>query len=432
MNGNPLMPTHPAKARKLLKKGRAKVVHVKPFTIQLNYTTNSYVQDLALGIDSGYLNIGFSVISTNKEIMSGEVKLLQGIKERLEERRSYRKNKRKRLRHRKPRFKNRKTIKGWLAPSLRHKLESHKRFIEKIKRLLPINNITIEVGSFDIQKINNPTISGIEYQQGDQMGFWNIREYIFHRDNHQCQNPNCNNKSINPILQVHHIIFKSNGGTDMPSNLVTLCNKCHTTSNHKKGKFLYEWQFNKPKIRSFKEATFMTTVRWRLAKLEGANITYGHITKLKRITKGLEKSHYNDAFIIAGGLDHKRCERIQYRQVRRNNRSLEKFYDAKFIDIRTGKKVSASELNCGRTTRNKNENKDNLRKYRGTKISKGQRRIRKQRHFYQPNDLVRYEGQICRVIGTISNGKGVKLDINKYPTPKKLTPYKFSKGLVAI
>lgn len=426
------MPTHSAKARKLLKQRKAKVVYLKPFTIQLNYETTEYTQNMTLGIDPGYLNVGFSVVSDKKEYISGEVKLLQGMRERLEERSSYRRNRRGRLRYRKPRFDNRKIEKGWLAPSIQHKLDSHVRIIEKMKRVLPIQNVVIEVANFDIEKIKNPDISGVEYQQGEQMNFWNVREYVLHRDKHQCQNPNCKNKAKEFILQVHHIVFRSNGGTDAPNNLITLCTKCHTPANHKKGKFLYEWQTNKPKLKSFKDSTCMTTLRWRLINMEDAKVTYGYITKSKRIGLGIEKTHNNDAFVVAGGNQQKRCEPITFQQIRRNNRSLERFWDAQYIDVRTSEKVKAAELNCGRTTRNKNENGENLRIYRGQKVREGHRRIRRQRYFYQPNDLVKFEGQVCRVVGTVSNGKSVRLDIGRYPTPSKLTLYKFAKGLVAM
>ncbi len=216
---------------------------------------------VTLGIDSGYLNIGFSAITESKELISGEVKLLQGMSDRITKKAMYRKIRRQRLRYRKPRFDNRERQEGWLAPSIQHKLDSHIRFIDKLKSILPITKTIVEVANFDIQKIKNPDIQGEEYQQGEQMGFWNLREYILHRDNHKCQNPNCKNKDKQPILEIHHVLFQSDGGTDKPSNLITLCNKCHTTENHKKGKLLYKWQTEKPKIRGFKDATFMSIVR---------------------------------------------------------------------------------------------------------------------------------------------------------------------------
>jgi hypothetical protein len=426
------MPTTPCKARKLLKKGKAKVLTVKPFTIQLLTATGETKQEVILGIDSGYLNIGFSAITDKGELISGEVKLLQGISDRLTEKAQYRRIRRSRLRYRKARFDNRKVDKGWLAPSIQHKLDSHIRFIDKLKSILPIPKIIVEVANFDIQKIKNPDISGVEYQQGEQEGFWNLREYILHRDGHKCQNPDCKNNDKHPILEIHHIKYRSNGGTDAPNNLITLCNKCHTTANHKQGKFLYDWQTNKPKLKSFKDSTFMSIVRWQLVNILQCQHTYGYQTKSKRIALQLEKTHYNDAFVIANGTTQERVEPIIYTQIRRNNRSSEKFYDAKYLDIRTGEKVSASELNCGRRTRNKTKNGDNLKLFRGQKISNGQRRIRTKRYFYQPNDLVKFEGNIYTVKGTQNNGAYVALkETKKVPKVELLTPYKFMKGLVA-
>jgi hypothetical protein len=428
-NGESLMPTTPKKAKKLLQQNKAKVITAKPFTIQLLFGSSGYKQDITLGIDSGYLNIGFSATTEKKELISGEVKLLQGISNRITEKAQYRRIRRQKLRYRKARWQNRKINNGWLAPSIQHKLDSHIRFIDKLKGILPITQIIVEVANFDIQRIKNPEIQGEEYQQGEQMGFWNLREYILHRDNHKCQNPNCKNKDNQPILEIHHIKFQSNGGTDIPGNLITLCNKCHTSPNHKQGKFLYDWQTNKPKICGFKDATFMSMVRWKLVKFIDCLHTYGYITKRNRIKCGIEKSHFNDAFIISNGTIQQRTEPIIFEQVKRNNRSLEKFYDAKYIDIRIGEKVSAGELNCGRRTRNKSLNGENLRIYRGQKISNGQRRIRTKRYFYQPGDLVRYEGQIYTVKGTQNNGAYVALrEIKKVPKVDLLTPYRFRKG----
>ena len=131
--GKPLMPTSNAKARILLKQGKASVKTVKPFTIQLTYTTTEYTQKVTLGVDSGYLNIGFSAITDKKELISGEVKLLKGMSDRITEKSMYRTIRRGRLRHRKPRFDNRKRKEGWLAPSIQHKLDSHIRFINRVE-----------------------------------------------------------------------------------------------------------------------------------------------------------------------------------------------------------------------------------------------------------------------------------------------------------
>ena len=440
IDGKALMPTSNAKARKLLKQQKAKVLNVKPFVIQLTYKTETeYVQKIELGIDSGYANIGFSAIDETKEYIAGEVKLLTGMKERILEKASYRRCRRNRLRYRKPRWNNRIRTKkkGWLPPSLRHKLDTHVKFIEYLNSILPISKITIEVANFDIQKMENDFISGVLYQQGEQLGFWNLREYILHRDGHKCQNPDCKYKDdAEQILEIHHIKYRSKGGTDRPKNLITLCSKCHTPENHKKGNFLYEWCENGKDVRGFRDATFMSTIRWYLIdalkeKYEEVNTTYGYITKNHRIKHKIEKSHLNDAFAIAKGTTQTRTEnKYEVIQDRLKSRSLEKFYDAKIIDTRTGKKVSGTQLNCGRRTRNKNLNTENLRKYRGEKISKGQRRIRTKKYFYQPNDLVKYDGKVYTVRGSQNGGKNVALkEIKKVPKAELLTPYIFKKGL---
>lgn len=440
INGKALMPTSNAKARILLKNKKAKVKELKPFTIQLTYKTQTeYTQEITLGIDSGYNNIGFSAITNNKELIVGELKLLQGMKERLLEKARYRKIRRSRLRYRKPRWNNRTKSKpkGWLAPSLQHKLDSHIKFIDSLYKILPITKCIIEVANFDVQKMNNENISGIEYQQGDMLGFWNLREYILHRDLHKCQNPNCKNKDKEQILEVHHIKYKSLGGVDNKNNLITLCNKCHVPANHKKGKFLYDWCMEGKKVRGFKDATFMSMIRWYLIKqlkekYNNINVTYGYITKNHRIENKIEKTHYNDAFSIAKGINQIRNDIIhEVKQSRRNNRSLEMFYDAKYIDIRTEEKTTGCELNSGRRTRDKKLNSENLHKYRGQKLSKGQRRIRTKRYFYQPNDLVKYEGRIYSVRGTQNGGAYIRLnEIKKVPRVDLLTPYKFNKGIV--
>ena len=132
-------------------------------------------------------------------------------------------------------------------------------------------------------------ISGVDYQNGDMFGFWNVREFVLHRDGHKCQNPNCKHKDKKEqILKVHHIRYRSEGGSDRPENLITLCSKCHTPANHKKGKFLYDWCVNGKKVRGFKDATFMSMIRWYLvnelkSKHNNVSITYGYITKNHRM-----------------------------------------------------------------------------------------------------------------------------------------------------
>lgn len=434
-DGKPLMPTkRNRKVRLWLKEGQAKVVRRKPFTIQLLFETTRFTQEIKLGVDSGFLNIGLSAVSEKEELFSAEVKLLNGMVERNKERSQYRKVRRNRLRYRKPRFNNRKKEEGWLAPSIQHKSDSHLRLIDLVKKILPITKVIVEVANFDIQQILKPDIEGKDYQEGVQKNFFNLREYILHRDNHSCQNPNCSNKETQPILVLHHVIYQSNGGSNAPSNLVTLCNKCHTPANHKKGKLLDMWQTEKPTIRPLKDATFMNIVRWRLVNSLECEHTYGYLTKSKRIEYCIEKTHANDAFVIAGGTNKlKRTEVFDIQQVRRNNRSLEKFYDAKFIDARTGTKVFGQELSSGRTRRNKNINDANLREFRKEKVSKGRRSIRKSRYPYQPKDLVKHENQLKLVVGSQNKGQYVKLaGMAKVVKATHLTHVKYGKGFCFI
>ncbi|WP_044207703.1 RNA-guided endonuclease IscB [Coleofasciculus chthonoplastes] len=415
-HGRPLMPTTPRKARLLLNRGKAKITGREPFTIQLVYGSSGYTQPVELGIDAGYENIGFSAVNKKEEVIGGELKMLKGMSERITEKRKYRRTRRNRLRYRKPRFSNRRVDKGCLAPSIQHKLDTHHRLIDKIRRILPIIAVTIEVAAYDIQKINNPTIEGEQYQYGEKYGFDNLREYILHRDRHKCQNPNCKNKADDPILQVHHLGFWKNppDRTDRPANLVTLCTKCHTSKNHQKKGFLFGWE---PKLKSFKGETFMTMVRWRLTEEGQHKSTFGYITKGKRRELEIEKSHHNDAFVIAGGRTQSRVTKpLMLEQIRRNKRSMEQFYDAKYRDLRDGKTRSGSELSSGRRTRNINLNGENVRQHRAHKASAGRRSIKKKRYPYKQHDLVLFEGTIYEVIGMQNLGAGVKL--KNYPGVK--------------
>ena len=185
----------------------------------------------------------------------------------------------------------------------------------------------------------------------------------------------------------------------------------------------------KPVQKPLKDATFMSTIRWKLVNALMCDYTYGYITKSKRVSLGLEKTHYNDAFCIAGGINQQRIEPIYFEQIRRNNRSLEKFYDAKYVDIRDKSIKTGQELFCGRRTRNKNLNEENLHKYRGAKKSKGRRNIRKQRYAYQPKDIVIFEGKKYSVQGVQNKGKYIKLmEMSKPVKTDLVKPYMFRKG----
>jgi len=321
-HGKPLMPCHPAKARILLKQGKARVVQKTPFVIQLLYGSSGYKQPVILGVRLGYSRIGLSAVIEKKEVYASEVELRSDIVKLIAERRQYRRFRRyRKTRYRKPRFLNRRKPDGWLPPSIQHKLDSHIKAVELVKKILPITEINVQVASFDIQKIKNPDISGKEYQNGEQAGFWNVREYVLYRDNHTCQI--CKGKSRDSVLEVHHIIPKPEG-TDRADNLITLCHTCHKEFHA--GKLNVKLKAG----RNFKPETFMSIIRWklvnRLKELGNAvSVTYGYLTKQKRIELGLPKSHINDAFVIAGGTEQKRSSVYYFiKQVRKCNRKLYK------------------------------------------------------------------------------------------------------------
>lgn len=255
-NGQPLMPTTPGKARQLLKQKKAKILQYEPFTIRLRYDTPTYTQSVTLGADAGSTTIGLSASTEKKELFSAEVVLRRDVSDNLADRSMYRRNRRNRkTRYRKPRFLNRvkSKRKGWLAPSIEHKIACHQHMIEQVHQLLPITKVVVETASFDTQLMQNPVITGTQYQQGPQLGFYNTREYVLFRDNHTCQL--CKGKKKDPVLNVHHLVYRSLGGTDAPSNLMTLCKSCHTPDNHKPGKPLWAWCQEKKKMGNFKSAT---------------------------------------------------------------------------------------------------------------------------------------------------------------------------------
>lgn len=280
--------------------------------------------------------MGLSVSSEEQEYYSSEAELRQDSTANLSTRQEFRRARRNRkTRYRKPRFLNRTASKkkGWLAPSIRQRVESHLCLIDKTVRTLPIKEITVEVAAFDLQKLQADMKElkrpkGEEYQQGPQLGFWNAREYVLFRDNHECQC--CHGKSGDKVLNVHHLRSRKIGG-DAPDNLITLCECCH--KQYHKGKLALPESVKKPK--PLRDAVFMGIMRWalynRLKEIyepQGIKVklTYGYITKNTRIRNGLkDKSHRLDALCIAGHPKAKRCEEWYFqKKVRCHNRQLHK------------------------------------------------------------------------------------------------------------
>lgn len=435
-NGLPLMPTgRGGRVRWLLKTKKAKVVKSSPFTIQLLYDTPDGVQDIEYKQDTGYLHIGSSACSDKTEVYSVEIELNPNIKNNLQDRRRYRQIRRQKLRYRKPRFDNRRRSDGWLAPSIQHKVDTHIKEACEVAKILPITKICLEVGNFDTQKIKNPKISGKEYQEGELVDFRNLREYVFFRDNYTCRICGKNAFKDKASLRMHHIEFWLDGNrANTPANTMTVCSKCHSSKNHQPGGKL--WGL-KAEFKPLKAETFMASVRWYIVdsvRKLFPNIevehTYGYITKSKRIELGIEKTHANDAYCIGEEQPAARlADTVYYKQKSKNNRSLCKFYDAKYIDSRDGSKQSGKDLFSGRTTRNKNLNTENLHKYRSKKVSKGRNAIRKNRYPIQPNDTVLWKNRKWLVKGAHCNGTRVMLNGGKSAAIKDVKLINHSKTI---
>lgn len=321
----PLMPCSSAKARRLLKNGLAKVTQNKPFTIKLLFSSSGHKQEVIAGMDTGSKKIGVAAVSNRKVLYQAETKLRgEEIRKKIDQRKMYRRSRRgHKLRYRKPRFLNRKAsiAKGRLPPSVRHKVESHLKEKKHLESILPIHKWIIETASFDIHKITNPTGvkkdlgKGHTYQKGRLLDFYNAKQYVLFPGKYKCQL--CTTKK-NQKLHVHHIQFRSNGGSNSPDNLATLCKSCHDKI-HKFQKEMSEKTSKKlqkiAQIRT-KHATEISILRSQLCKnfksiggIQEFEETFGYITKFNRERAKLPKAHHIDAICIAS---QDKITQIQY------------------------------------------------------------------------------------------------------------------------
>lgn len=322
MRGEPLMPCSNQKARKLLKLGKAKIYRYNPFTIQLLYATGETTQPVNVGIDTGAKMIGIAITSEDKVLAKGEIELRQDVSENIQARSQLRRARRNRkTRYRKCRVMNRRRKPGWLPPSVLSKLNVTTFWIDKFRSLVPNPRLSIEVGKFDVAKMINPEIAGVEYQNGQTKGYYDVRYFVFARDKYTCQV--CKKK--NKIFQTHHILYKTEGGTNRADNLITVCTDCHTSENHKPGGILHQWMLKQKKVPRYKNPTFMNILRKRTISLyPDARITYGSETSPKRKDLDLKKTHYNDAIAVSGisRITKNPDEHFYYKQFRKKKRSL--------------------------------------------------------------------------------------------------------------
>jgi len=300
-DGQPLMPTkRSGKVYRLLKNKQAKAVRSCPFTIQLLYEpVTTIVQEVVLGQDTGSKHIGIACVGNGEVLYQSQVELRTDIKSSMDSRkqiRGFRRN--RKTRYRKVRFLNRanSSKKDKLPPSVRHKVQAHIDELEFCKSILPISKIVLEVSQFDTHLMKNPSLITEKirhwgYQKGFDYSFSSRREAVLHRDKYTCQ---CCGKK-NTRLEVHHIIYRSNSGTDDENNLITLCKDCHSKVHD--GDIILN---KKPKKMNLKDATHMNIIRNQLLKMYSEAIeTFGFVTKENRNHLILPKDHYIDACVIA-------------------------------------------------------------------------------------------------------------------------------------
>jgi 5-methylcytosine-specific restriction endonuclease McrA len=305
-NRKPLAPCKSSVADRLCDAGKAAVFREYPRTIILKKEVNDPIKPCTLKIDPGSKTTGFAILQGNQVIFGAELTHRgQAIKQSLESRRSLRRGRRARhTRYRPARFNNRTRPKGWLAPSLAHRVETTMTWVNRFIKLCPIGSIVQELVRFDLQQLENPEISGIEYQQGELAGY-EVREYLLNKWNRQCTY--C--KVDNVPLQIEHINPKAKGGSNRISNLCLACEPC----NLKKGtQDIAQFLSKKPELlkqiqvqakRPLKDAAAVNSTRWALfsrLKETGLPVSTGSggQTKFNRTRLGIPKTHWLDAACV--------------------------------------------------------------------------------------------------------------------------------------
>lgn len=299
-NKQPLSPCHSAVARKLLNTGKA-VIHKKyPFTIRLKeLKTTKNNCNFRLKIDYGSIRTGLAVLKDSNVIWLAQIHHRTNIKSNMDRRRSMRRTRRDRkTRYRQARFNNRKRNEGWIPPSLQSRVDNIKNWVLRLRKLCPLTHISYENVKFDTQLMQNPDISGIEYQQGELQGY-EVREYLLEKWGRKCAY--CGAENV--PLEIEHIVPKVRGGTNRVSNLTLACHAC----NQLKGSKTAE-EFGFPEIQNqaknpLKDAALVTATRWKVFNVlseTGLDLECGTgaRTKMNRIGLNLPKDHHFDAVCV--------------------------------------------------------------------------------------------------------------------------------------
>lgn len=305
-NKKPLNPVHPGQARRLLKQGKARVFKRYPLTIILKHEADSPTEAYQLKIDPGSKTTGLAIVQEDKVIWGAELEHRgQQIKSALQDRSAVRRNRRNRkTRYRKARFLNRQRKSGWLGPSLQSRVENILTWVHRCLRFVPITGLSQELVRFDMQAMENPEISGKEYQQGELAGY-EVREYLLEKWGRKCAYCGAENTR----LEVEHIQPKSKGGSNRVSNLTIACHDCN---QEKCCQDIKNFLSKKPSILAsvlkqakvpLKDAAAVNSTRNALLKrLEATGLPVetgtGGQTKYNRRRLGIPKTHWLDAACV--------------------------------------------------------------------------------------------------------------------------------------
>ncbi|EAZ97756.1 RNA-guided endonuclease IscB [Marinobacter sp. ELB17] len=312
---HPLMPCTERRARLLLSRRRAVVVRAYPFTIRLKNRTGDVTQPLRIKIDPGSKATGIAVVRENgqKQHVLALMELVhrgRQISKSLDQRRAFRRRRRNQLRYRAPRFLNRTKPKGWLAPSLQHRVDITRSLVNRLRSLVPVVSISQELVRFDTQKMETPEVSGVEYQQGTLLGY-EIREYLLEKWGRECAY--C--ADTDTPLQIEHIDPKANGGSNRISNLTLACRPCNQEKDRKSlvsffatSKRLKNHQARLDRIlkqckKPLRDASAVNSTRWALyqaLKQTGlpVEVGTGGRTKFNRCRLRIPKTHALDAACV--------------------------------------------------------------------------------------------------------------------------------------
>ncbi len=300
-----LMPCTPARARMLLTEKKAAVLNRYPFTIILKDRADGDTQLIELKAYPGSKLTGVALVAEYAKrgktvVFAAEIHHRgQAVKKALDSRRAIRRSRRNRkTRYRAPRFDNRTRPEGWLPPSLMSRVYNMMTWAQRLQRLAPMTSVAVETVRFDMQKMANPEISGVEYQQGTLAGF-EVKQYLLQKWGHRCAY--CGTGNI--PLQIEHIIPKSRGGTDRVSNLTLSCEDCNQRKNNLTAVEFGHPEVQKQALMPLKDAAAVNATRYAIGntlKSLGSPVTFwsGGRTKFNRNQQGYPKAHWIDAACV--------------------------------------------------------------------------------------------------------------------------------------